>query len=52
MACEYAFDLCRYGVASRKPQSRASTLYPLDDEDEDKYKKKGIMQLFVALGLV
>jgi hypothetical protein len=39
-----------YGIASRKPQ-RSSNL-PLDDEDEDKYRRKGIMQLFAALGLV
>lgn len=26
--------------------------YPIDDEDEDKYRKKGLLQLFTALGLV
>jgi len=41
-----------YGVASRKPQSRTASSYPVDEEDEDKYKRKGIMQLFSALGLV
>jgi len=43
-----------YGVAARKatkPGSKYSS-YPMDEEDEDKYKRKGIMQLFSALGLV
>jgi len=43
-----------YGMASHRKAQKPSTssLSPLDDEDEDKYKKKGFMQLFAALGLV
>lgn len=41
-----------YGVASRKPQPKSATSYPVDEEDEDKYKRKGLMQLFLALGLL
>eukprot|EP01112_Ceratiomyxa_fruticulosa_P008313 TRINITY_DN2153_c0_g1_i2.p1 TRINITY_DN2153_c0_g1~~TRINITY_DN2153_c0_g1_i2.p1 ORF type:complete len:369 (-),score=69.96 TRINITY_DN2153_c0_g1_i2:148-1254(-) len=39
------------GVASRKGYQKYANMI-LDDEDEDKYRKKGIMQLFSFLGLV
>ena len=39
------------GIASRKPQ-RDQTIAIGDEEDEDKYKKRSVMQLFIALGLV
>lgn len=45
-----------HGMASHrkatKPLSSSGAPYPMDDEDEDKYRKKGLMQLFAALGLV
>jgi len=38
------------GIASRKPQSKDHTIM-VDEEDEDKYKKRSVLQLFNALGL-
>lgn len=39
------------GIASRKPQRDYSIMIN-DEDEEDKYKKRSVMQLFNALGLV
>ncbi len=49
----FTLILRRYGMTShRKAQKSSNPYYPQDDEDEDKYRRKGFMQLFAALGLV
>jgi len=41
-----------FGIASRKPQPKDFTITLNDEEDEDKYRKRSILQLFTALGFV
>lgn len=41
-----------YRIASRKPQAKEYSISVNDEDEGDKYERKGIMQLFVALGLV
>lgn len=42
-----------FGIASRKPLPRDHLIQLMnDEEDEDKYRKRSVMQLFTALGLV
>lgn len=39
-------------IASRKTQRDHTTIYITDEEDEDKYQRRNITQLFYALGLM
>jgi len=45
-------DMQSSNIASRKPGAREQTILIDDEPEEDKYKKRSVMQLFTALGIV